>query len=114
MLEKIERALKGIRTAPEDEKHLQLLIAQCFIDAGMAFQREVQTSTGPVDFVIESAAIEVKIKGSAMEVTRQIIRYLEDDRFSEGIVITTKPLVLPLGKSGGKPIHVIDLWRNFL
>ncbi len=114
MLEKIAEALKGIRQHPQDEKDLQSTIARCLTAAGIPFSREVLTSTGPVDFVVGTTAIEIKIRGSATDVARQIIRYLDDERFTEGIIITTRPMLIPIQKSGEKPIRVIDLWRNFL
>lgn len=119
MTERIQRALQGITRAPASEIELHGQIAACLDAAGIPYEREVSTATGPVDFVVdETIALEVKVKGSAISVSRQVIRYLQDDRFSGAVVVTTKPLAMPLEsvpvESGGwKQIHVIELWRNF-
>ena len=120
MISAISRAVSSIRAIPPDEARLQDMIACCFRERGIPYAREVFTATGPVDFVAwEEVAIEVKMKGSAVAVNRQLLRYLEDARFLEAVLITTRPMVLPLRRlsmGGGavKPIHVVDMWKNFL
>ncbi len=108
-------ALSGIRRAPSQEKELHALMGQAFDRAGILFEREVATRSGPVDFVVAGTwALEVKIKGSGLTVARQITRYLEDERFAVGVIVTTKAMVVPVSMAHGKPVHVIGLWKNFL
>ena len=115
---KLEKLLSQIRTAPDNEVLLQDRIAQILAKDGIVFDRECSTATGPVDFVIGDVALEIKTAGSPTAIARQLIRYLNDDRFGSLILITTRPIALPVTEvetdQGTKPIHVIDLWRNFL
>ncbi len=115
---KIESLLSQIQAAPGNEVQLQDRIAQILQMAGIVFDRECATATGPVDFIIGDVALEIKTSGSPTAIARQLIRYLNEERFRSLILVTTRPIALPLSEvetaHGTKPIHVIDLWRNFL
>ena len=78
--ELIASSLRGLRYAPTGEKELQDWIDGAFTRVGFLFEREVETGAGPVDFVIGTIAIEVKIKGSPVAITRQLLRYLQTGR----------------------------------
>ncbi len=113
----IATALQDLRHAPTDEKVLQAWIDAAFTRAGLLFEREVETGTGPVDFVLGTIAIEVKIKGSPVAITRQLLRYLQTGRFTEAILITTRALSLPATlatERGTFPLTVLPLWKQFL
>jgi hypothetical protein len=117
-VEQIKIALRAITQAPASEIELHQKMERCFTAAGIACEREVATETGPVDFVLGgSVALEVKVRGSAMAVCRQVIRYLQDPRFAEAVIVTTRPMTLPLEAvqtpGGVKPIQLVELWRNF-
>lgn len=114
MISAIEKSLGRITVVPGSEKELQAWIAAAFLADGLPFEREVATETGPADFVVDKTClVEVKMHGSAMAAARQVARYLDDDRFACGVVVSTRPMVLPLAEVGGKPIHQVELWRNF-
>ncbi len=111
----VHGALAPIKQTPATEIALHDLMGRCFDAEGILYQREVQTETGPVDFVIaEQWAVEVKIKGSPLALARQITRYLEDERFAGGIIVTTKAMSFPIEQAHGKPVRVIELWRQFV
>lgn len=116
--EGIRRALRHIVMAPQTEAELQEQIGACLTRAGIEFEREVMTATGPVDFVVGVTVIEIKIKGSSIDVIRQVTRYLDDPRFDAGIIVTTKPFIIPIIDVKTpyklKPVRVIELWRQFL
>ena len=118
IVEVLATALSFISQAPNSESELQDQIEDAFKQRGVEYLREVRTATGPVDFMVGEAAIEIKVKGSPVEVMRQIVRYLADDRFTQAILITTKPMRLPMDHvntiHGKKPVFVIDLWRQFI
>lgn len=111
-------ALVGIHRAPANEKELQQEMARLFEKAGMAFAREVPTGFGPVDFVINRVAVEVKVDGSAVRIFRQLARYLRSEVLLGAVLVTTKPVTLPAPHvetvQGNKPIEVVPLWRQFL
>lgn len=115
LVSQIAGILSDITTWPKDEKQLQQWTQDRLAVAGIDFRREVKSGSGYVDFVIGRTAIELKVRGSLLKVTRQVIRYLEDDRFDMGIIVSTKPFQggLDLGQLS-KPIHVIELWRQFI
>lgn len=112
----VRQALAGISRAPMDEKVLQDQMEKLFSAAGLDFERECLTETGPVDFRVGKAAVEVKVHGSALAVTRQLARYLDDPRFDEGIIVTTRPMQLIVREIHAekvKPIRMVELWRQF-
>lgn len=119
MIQAVKDSLKFISHAYSNEKELQDVISDAFTSNNIPHQREVESGRGFIDFVVfENVIVEIKIKGSALQVTRQVIRYLEDDRFRSAIIITTKPMILPMSeiKINGeiKKIESIDLWRQFM
>jgi hypothetical protein len=61
-----------------------------------------------VDFLVGRVAVEIKVDGSSMEVTRQLRRYLEHEKVDSLMLITTKRkhLTVPLTLAG-KPIQAI-------
>ena len=118
-LQSITSALRTIDRAAVSEVDLHQQIERCLFAAGMLHEREVPTATGPVDFVVHGTTLlEVKVKGSGLVVARQVARYLEDARFAEAVVVTSRPMSLPIEEvtteyGTVKPIHMIELWRNF-
>lgn len=64
---------------------------------------------GIIDFYVPNlrVGIEVKIKGKAADVVRQLRRYAEDPRFQQLIVLTGKSFVLP--ETIGKRRVVVDV-----
>jgi len=113
--------LRHVRLPLEDEKRLQQEIARRLDSYGIEHQREVQLYAPPesagefnvhinghdmkvtgvgigiIDFFVPSigAGIEVKIKGTAKDLTRQLRRYAEDERINQLVVLTAKSFALP-------------------
>ena len=65
----------------------------------------------------DGTALEVKVRGSAASVVRQILKYFEDPAVASGIIVTTRPLTLPLTSftdtlGNTRQVHLVELWRN--
>lgn len=99
MIDDVVQALRSCRLRFGDEKDLQGGIERVFKDRGFLFEREVELEgSGRIDFVVlgrdgidlpgTAVGVEVKIKGSTSEVTRQLHRYAVTKRLS-GLVLAT-------------------------
>jgi hypothetical protein len=107
-----------------DEKRLQIEIAEVLTSASVlagssiSFRREVRLGDGDiVDFMIdgpiEGIAIEVKIKGNARSIYRQLERYCAHDEVRAIILATNVPMNLP-DTINGKPTAIAALGRGWL
>lgn len=121
MIDAIERALEGRTRSFRDEIALHGEIAAALRAAGIGFEQEVTVpGVGRVDFVIEETiATEVKAQGCGLGPVRQLFRYLEDRRFTMGLLLTCRATPLPVRhfeRSDGStvPVYKIELWRNAL
>ncbi len=119
LVSQIAAALADIRRAPRSEKELHEWMEERFTRELIPFRCEVETGAGPVDFAIGTVLVEVKVQGSGMEVSRQVIRYLQSMEFDGAVIVTTKAMQIPIGRvacecGALKPVHVISLWRQFL
>lgn len=121
MIDRIRAALDGMKTEPRDELVLQDQIAAAFDKAGLEYSREVRVGKDRIDFVVNgNIAIEVKAGGgTGLAPWRQLFRYLEDDRFDHGVLITVKATRQPTShfeRADGTliPLHKIELWKNLL
>ncbi|ASX99209.1 Cas4 family exonuclease [Arthrobacter phage Chipper1996] len=100
-------ALKAHTWNNEDE--LQESIAESLKAAGLEVTREVALSggLGRIDLMIgEHLGVEVKVKGSWQQLTRQVMRYSRAPEIKALLVVTTKPghaQNVPL-QSNGVPI----------
>lgn len=74
------------------ETELQESIAETLKAAGLDPTREVVLSggLGRVDLMVGKVGIEVKIKGSWQQLTRQVMRYSHADEIKALLVVTTK------------------------
>lgn len=74
------------------ETELQASIAETLKAAGLEVTREVVLSggLGRVDLMVGKVGIEVKIKGSWQQLTRQVMRYSHADEIKALLVVTTK------------------------
>lgn len=108
------RLLGSIRAPLEDEKETQRVIAEHLDAAGVGYRREVRLSEKDiVDFMIEGAAIEVKIKGSRANILRQLERYSAHADVKQLILLTSRSVLLPR-VIGGKPACSVSLSRAWL
>lgn len=98
-----------------DEKELQAEIAKAFTSLGIAHRREVRLGDRDiVDFLVwDDTAIEVKIKGPARAIYRQVERYCGYDAVGSLVLATLKPIGMP-DTVAGKPVSVAELGRGWL
>jgi len=91
----------------QDELKLQEEIAVRLGEHQIAFEREVRLSkTDRIDFMVGAIGVEVKVKGAAHAVMRQLLRYTEDARIAELVLFTTHAQHAYVATElGGKPIH---------
>jgi hypothetical protein len=128
--DRIFAALYGRRFQIHDEKTLQHQIETVFRIEGIDHAREVPITGGTIDFVAWTDSrfdtvllraprvklgIEVKIKGSCRDISRQIRRYAAEPELDALMLIAHKNLGRDwFGDTGGKPVEVFDLSRAWL
>lgn len=112
----VQAAVRAKRFIYNNEKHLQVMLAATFSDAGIPARAEHPLGNGRVDFMLwEDVALEVKVKGSPAAVLRQLQRYAADPACGALVLVTGRrklgavPPVLE-----GKPVFVISLWATCL
>jgi hypothetical protein len=115
-LDQVLALLRRYRYPISTETALQLAVATVLTDAGIGYQREVVF--GPenrLDFYLPhlKLALELKIKGSAAEVTRQLFRYAKDERVAVIVLMTSRHTHAAVPhEMNGKAIAVITLWEG--
>lgn len=115
----VMRALAGRRFQLEDEKRTQAEIEDALKDTFSFLghshvEREVRLVKGVIDFVVNrDTGVEIKLKGGAGAIERQLRRYAEDDYLTGLVLVTAKPIGLP-SLIRGKPIAIVDLARAWL
>jgi hypothetical protein len=78
------------------------------------YSREKALSrTDRPDFGVGNIAIEVKTSAPFAATIRQLHRYAKDDQISGLILVTLRAPNFPADVAG-KPLAVIELWRNLL
>jgi hypothetical protein len=92
----------------ETEAAMQLSLSDELTRGGVVFEREVRLSpTDRIDFLIGSIGVEMKTKGSFVEVVRQLQRYATHERIRSLVLFTSSPKLLKMPKSiGKKRVHV--------
>ena len=116
MLTKIRNLLKGKRLITTDEKQLQEQIMILLVASGWFADIKKEYTLGDkgrVDFFIDGTAIEIKTKGSAMAIYRQLKLYAEHEEVKEIILITAKSMTLP-GSINNKPSGFINISKAWL
>ena len=108
MTEKIFKALCSSSFSFSTERGLQDGIARALKAAGVPFAREAPLSAADVpDFMCGAVAVEVKIKGSLADVTRQLHRYAQHPEVEEIVLVTTRAAHTRASRRvNGKPVHV--------
>ena len=111
-LEQIERivlVLSRYRFRAQNEADLQDAVASALELARIPFAREVRLDArNRLDFMVERIALELKVDGSLSNLTRQVHRYLEDDRVEGILIVSTRSnhRRLPL-ELRGKPVRAL-------
>ena len=73
------------------EDELQLAVAHVLDEHGLDHEREVILGRRDrIDFLVGDVGIEVKVDGSLSLVTRQVHRYMQSDRISGLILLTSR------------------------
>lgn len=121
-------ALAGKRFPLEDEKATQEAIGEAlhaaFTDSGKfvmphpTVRREVRLSNGQIiDFLVgdpgNAIGVEVKIKGQATAIRRQLCKQIDSGDVSALVLATSKAVALP-EKLHGRPLVVFDMARAWL
>lgn len=110
------RLLQSHRFSLSDEKmKLQPEIAEVLTSAGVKFEREYRLSDKSIiDFLVDdSIGIEAKVKGSKLNIFRQVERYAAFDQIKRLVLITNVPMGMPpLVK--GKPVYIVNLAKAWL
>lgn len=113
-IQTIIRLLQSRRFTLSDEKRLQAEIEEVLTDAGIEHVREYRLDAGSIiDFFISGVGIEVKRRGSKLEIWRQLERYAEFYEVETLILVTNVPMGCP-SVVKGKPIYVVNLAKAWL
>lgn len=105
----VRDALARYRLPVSVEKAMQDAVESALRAEGLAFQREVKRGdTDRIDFLVGSVGLELKVKGSAGDVLRQLERYAAWPDVTELVLLTSKGAHLALPSAvGGKPLLVL-------
>lgn len=114
MINVLRNLIKSYDYNINNEKDFQDGIEMVLCDANIAYHREYFLSReDKPDFFLKPSgtAMEIKIKGSQMQILRQLKRYANHEQVKEIILITTKKINMPETLSG-KPCH--QVWITVL
>jgi hypothetical protein len=109
----IAATLASHRYGHASEAELQVLLGgllrEAFPDADV--RAEVPLSTGDrIDFMVGRVGVEVKVKGSAPAVLRQLHRYAQHDDIDSLVLVTSRASHLDMPPQlRGKPLVVCSL-----
>lgn len=106
--DELATALEQTKLPSTTEEHLQVAIAARLTELGVTFEREHRLSAKDrPDFFVDGLAIEVKIKGTLTEVTRQLARYAAHVAVREVLLVTSRLQLASVPRTlNGKPVHV--------
>jgi hypothetical protein len=107
----VERVLRTHRFRFAGERELQAGIDQVLRAAGLNVTREAALGdAGTIDFLIDDLGLEIKVRGTRADVTRQIHRYLQHDAIRGVMVVTTRAELARLPSTiSGKPVFAHHL-----
>lgn len=100
-------ALSRYRLPVSVEKAMQDAVERTLRAEGLAFKREVTRGADRIDFLVGTVGIELKVKGSAGDVLRQLERYALWPDVSELVLLTSKGAHRAIPRVvGGKPLSI--------
>jgi hypothetical protein len=106
---RVRDALARYRLPVSVEKAMQDAVESALRGEGLEFKREVTRGADRIDFLVGTIGVELKVKGSAGDVLRQLERYALWEDVTGLVLVTSKGAhrALPFDV-GGKPllIHV--------
>lgn len=116
LTEALTQVVKGRHYRYNNEAQLHQGLAEAFEAHGIGFEREVRIKGGRIDFLVTVPdpyaviGVEVKVKGSAGPLIRQVTRYAAEPRLDAILVVTTNPRHrAAIGFAEGKPIDVVTI-----
>jgi len=108
--------IKKMRFDITNEKDVQAQLEQKLIEKKYEFERECildEDKKNIPDFMVGNICIEVKIKGGALDIFRQLQRYTGFDRVETIILLTNRNIVLP-SKINDKNAYQINIGAGWL
>lgn len=103
----VRDALARYRMPVSVERELQDAVERALRAEKLEFKREVTRGADRIDFVVGSVGVELKVKGSAGDVLRQLERYALWTDLTELLLVTTKGAHRALPSVvGGKPLTI--------
>lgn len=89
----IFQILSGYKFSLSSEKALQEEIANILKMRNITFKREVKLSENSfIDFFLSDIGIEVKIKGTASGIYRQLAKYCASEKINALILLTNRSM----------------------
>lgn len=108
------KLLSSFRFSSPDEKTVQSQLERHLTQAGFVFEREYRLDAKNIpDFFIDGIAIELKLKGSAKAIYKQVERYSLFSKINALILVTNRSMGFPK-EVNGKPIYVVNLGKAWL
>jgi hypothetical protein len=104
----LARRLARYRFPVSVEKAMQDAVESALRTEKLEFSREVTRGADRPDFVVGAVGLELKVKGSAGDVLRQLERYAAWPELTDLLLVTSKGAhrALP-AQVGGKPLVVL-------
>lgn len=102
--------VRGFAYAYRNEADVQAAVVELLSSKGHAVMSEVPlTDRDRIDLVVDRVGVEIKIKGSAANVARQLQRYAESDLIDELVLVTgiSRHEAFLGATIGGKPVTVV-------
>jgi len=103
------RLLRSFKIPCGTEERMQSEIEKILKSSGVEFEREfVISARDRIDFKVGPVGIECKIDGSPAKVLSQLLRYAEDSRIEELILVSSRHTHrFAVSSLGGKPFTVV-------
>ena len=112
--DKILYLLSGNRFDVSDEMRCHGQIKDLFDKLNIGYQHEVRLSQASrIDFMIGKVGVEVKVKGVARSIFKQLQRYAQHDEVDCIILLTNKSMGLP-ALIEGKPAYYVNMGKAWL
>lgn len=111
--ERIGTVLRAESFVHVAERGLHEQVAAALAAAGLPVEREVRLGPADrIDLLVGDVGVEVKVKGAANAVMRQLLRYSHSDRVERLVLVTIRAAHLRLPRTaGGKQLSVVFVAR---
>jgi hypothetical protein len=104
----VVKALAGYRLPVSNEKAMQDAVESALRAENLPFEREVKREADRIDFLVGGVVgVELKVKGAAGDVQRQLERYATWPEVTSLVLVTSKGAHRVLPRIvGGKPLLI--------